>query len=72
MTKVSEKELEIDNKQFFPNELDFPKRPPWSFDMSKEKVEAKEQKYFTVKIMVYELQLIIHLALYYFRNILVI
>lgn len=25
-----------------------PKRPPWNFNMSKEQLELREQKYFTV------------------------
>lgn len=45
---VSENDLEINADDYFPKELDFPKRPPWSFDMDTASLEAKEQKYFTV------------------------
>lgn len=34
---------------FFPPEVDMPKRPPWDFSMSKEVLEMREQKYFTVR-----------------------
>lgn len=43
---VEEKGLEIDGSQFFETNLDFPKRPPWDFDLSKEKLEQQENKYF--------------------------
>jgi hypothetical protein len=43
--------LEIAVEDFFVKELDFPKRPPWNFDMSLEQLEAREHKYFTVSIM---------------------
>jgi hypothetical protein len=43
--------LEIAIEDFFVKELDFPKRPPWNFDMSLEKLEAREHKYFTVNTM---------------------
>ncbi|XP_067002632.2 guanine nucleotide-binding protein-like 1 [Anabrus simplex] len=43
---VPEESLEIDIDQYFPPELDFPKRPPWNFDMSREEFEAREQRYF--------------------------
>lgn len=45
---VPEEQLEINIDDYFPKELDFPKRPPWSFDMDRATLEAKEQKYFTV------------------------
>lgn len=45
---VAEEELEINGDDYFPKELDFPKRPPWSFDMNRESLEAREQRYFTV------------------------
>ncbi|XP_076663867.1 nucleostemin 4 [Andrena cerasifolii] len=32
---------------YFPPEIDIPKRPPWDFNMSKEQLELREQKYFT-------------------------
>jgi hypothetical protein len=43
--------LEIAVEDFFLKELDFPKRPPWNFNMSLEQLEAKEHKYFTVSAM---------------------
>lgn len=43
-----EKDLEINGDEFFENALDFPKRPPWDFSLSKEILEAQEQRYFTV------------------------
>ncbi|XP_008204925.1 guanine nucleotide-binding protein-like 1 isoform X1 [Nasonia vitripennis] len=32
---------------YFPTGLDMPKRPAWDFSMSKEELEAREQRYFT-------------------------
>jgi hypothetical protein len=32
-------------------ELDFPKRPPWKYDMSVKQLEDREHRYFTVRIM---------------------
>ncbi|CAL7945463.1 unnamed protein product [Xylocopa violacea] len=32
---------------YFPPEIDMPKRPPWDFDMTKEQLELREQRYFT-------------------------
>lgn len=43
-----EKELEINSDNFFEKFLDFPKRPPWDFSLEKDKLEAQEQRYFTV------------------------
>lgn len=43
-----EKDLEINSDNFFEKMLDFPKRPPWDFNLGKEKLEAQEQRYFTV------------------------
>lgn len=47
---VNEEKLEIDIEFFFPSELKFPVRPPWDFSMSKEQLDAKENKYFSVCI----------------------
>ena len=33
---------------YFPPEIDMPKRPSWDFSMTKEQLEAREQKYFRV------------------------
>ncbi|KAK9702330.1 50S ribosome-binding GTPase [Popillia japonica] len=43
---VTEKELEVVGENYFLKELDFPKRPQWSFNMSRDQLEQKEQKYF--------------------------
>ncbi|XP_014216237.1 guanine nucleotide-binding protein-like 1 [Copidosoma floridanum] len=31
---------------YFPLEIDMPKRPPWDFSMTKEQLEVREQRYF--------------------------
>lgn len=31
---------------YFPPEIDLPKRPPWDFNMSKDQLDIREQKYF--------------------------
>lgn len=43
-----EKDLEVNSSQFFDESLSFPKRPPWDFDLGKEKLEAQEERYFIV------------------------
>lgn len=50
---VSEKDLEIDSNDYFPKDLSFPRRPPWSYDLTPEQLEAKETKYFNVYIQIY-------------------
>jgi hypothetical protein len=45
---VSEESLEINIDDFFLPELDFPKRPPWDYAISKEELDARENRYFTV------------------------
>lgn len=47
---VPEEQLEINGDDYFPKELDFPKRPPWSFNMDRDTLEAKEQRYFSVNV----------------------
>ncbi|KAF5280525.1 hypothetical protein FQR65_LT00276 [Abscondita terminalis] len=42
-----EEDLEVDADGYYLSELDFPKRPPWSFKDSVEKLNAKENEYFT-------------------------
>ncbi|KAK2583764.1 hypothetical protein KPH14_009674 [Odynerus spinipes] len=32
---------------YYPPEVDIPKRPPWDFTMTKEQLELREQRYFT-------------------------
>lgn len=44
---LSLKDQEVTNN-YFPPEIDMPKRPPWCFNMSKEQLELREQKYFRV------------------------
>lgn len=46
--RLNEETLEIDiHHIFFPgSELDIPKRPKWSFSMSKQEIDAQENKYF--------------------------
>lgn len=57
LSKVSEKDLEINGDDYFLKELDFPKRPPWSFEMSIEQLETREQKYFMVILHITRLKL---------------
>lgn len=48
LKSVAETELEVINyDDLFPKELDFPKRPTWSYNYSKEALEARETQYFT-------------------------
>lgn len=48
INEVSEDTLEIDvDSVFLPgSELDIPKRPKWQYNMSKEQLDARENKYF--------------------------
>ncbi|XP_044758099.1 guanine nucleotide-binding protein-like 1 [Coccinella septempunctata] len=46
LVPVTEKELEIDARDYFPEEFDFPKRPEWSYELTKEELESNERKYF--------------------------
>jgi hypothetical protein len=48
LVPVPETALEINLDDYFEAALDFPKRPPWNFDMSREELEAREHRYFTV------------------------
>lgn len=48
LAKVLEEDLEIDFKNYFPPEMNFPRRPAWNFNMSREELSAKENRYFTV------------------------
>ncbi|CAH0547268.1 unnamed protein product [Brassicogethes aeneus] len=38
--------LEINGDDYFVNDLDFPRRPAWSFKLSKHDLESQENKYF--------------------------
>nr|CAD7586921.1 unnamed protein product [Timema genevievae] len=44
---VPESELEVAIEDYFLPELDFPKRPPWSVDMTRAQLESREHQYFT-------------------------
>nr|CAD7454161.1 unnamed protein product [Timema tahoe] len=44
---VPESELEVAIEDYFLPELDFPKRPPWSVDMTRAQLESREHRYFT-------------------------
>nr|CAD7427509.1 unnamed protein product [Timema monikensis] len=44
---VPESELEVAIEDYFLPELDFPKRPPWSIDMTRAQLESREHRYFT-------------------------
>ncbi|KAK7595468.1 hypothetical protein V9T40_013293 [Parthenolecanium corni] len=46
ISPVPEDQLEIDVDEFFLPELDFPQRPPWSYEMGKEQLELRESNYF--------------------------
>ncbi|KAJ8951266.1 hypothetical protein NQ318_008169 [Aromia moschata] len=41
----SESDLEIDGNDYYDKSLDFPKRPPWNFQINKDELEAQENKY---------------------------
>ncbi|XP_063372101.1 guanine nucleotide-binding protein-like 1 [Cydia amplana] len=47
LNPVPETELEVDPHVFFPEDLAFPKRPPWDFSMTPAQLDAQEHKYFT-------------------------
>lgn len=50
LNMCKEVDLEIKLEDYFPSGMDFPKRPPWDFSMSKEELDAHENRYFTVSI----------------------
>lgn len=50
ITPVSEQEMEIDIDDYFLPELDFPKRPLWDYEMSKEELDMRENRYFRVSL----------------------
>lgn len=55
---------------YFPSQVDMPKRPPWDFSMSKEEVEQREQKYFHVsaKLLKPSKLFELHYQIIYFYN----
>ncbi|GLV45889.1 Phosphofructokinase [Carabus blaptoides fortunei] len=44
---IDEKGLEISGDEYFTKDVDFPKRPDWSYNMNRQELEAREQRYFT-------------------------
>lgn len=44
----TEKDLEVTADDFFDSKLNFPKRPPWNFDLNKDELDARENRYFIV------------------------
>lgn len=48
---VADTDMEIKFEYYFPPELDFPKRPPWNIKMSKDELNAREHRYFTVRLL---------------------
>nr|CAG8585175.1 15230_t:CDS:2 [Entrophospora candida] len=38
--------LEVSKEESYTTIIDFPKRPPWNYDMTKEELESKEKHYF--------------------------
>lgn len=44
---VSLRDQEISDN-YFPPGIDMPRRPPWDFNMTKEQLDIREQRYFTV------------------------
>lgn len=44
---VSLKDQEISDN-YFPPGFDIPKRPPWDFNMTREQLDIREHRYFTV------------------------
>ncbi|BET02678.1 Mmr1 hsr1 GTP Hypothetical protein protein [Nesidiocoris tenuis] len=47
LVPVPETNLEISSDHYFPADLKFPIRPPWDSNMTKEILDAKENRYFT-------------------------
>lgn len=48
---ASEKDFEISVEEHFPPQVDFPRRPTWSYDESRVTLDAKENRYFNVRIV---------------------
>lgn len=46
---VGEQDWEIDIDEYFLPELDFPKRPPWNYELTKEQLDSREQNYLKVR-----------------------
>lgn len=49
VTPVSEEEMEIDIDDYFLPELDFPKRPVWDHETTKQELDMQENRYFRVR-----------------------
>lgn len=50
LEETTEKDLEINVDDYFTQNLDFPRRPPWSFKMTTAQLEMQENKYFSVSV----------------------
>ena len=50
-----QKDLEVDADEVYRpgSVLDMPMRPPWKYGISKEKLEANEDKYFQVCVWIF-------------------
>lgn len=46
---ISLRDQEISDN-YFPPEIDMPKRPPWDFNITKDQLEMREQRYFRVSV----------------------
>ncbi|XP_048479993.1 guanine nucleotide-binding protein-like 1 [Plutella xylostella] len=46
LNPVSEEQLEVDPRAYFPKEVSFPKRPPWNHNMTPAQLDAQEHRYF--------------------------
>lgn len=55
---LSLKDQEISD-DYYPPGIDMPKRPPWDFKMTKEQLEMEEQRYLTVCICTFMIDIIL-------------
>lgn len=60
---ASLKDQEISDN-YFPPGIDMPKRPPWDFSMTKEQLESREHRYFSVCICDFALNKFKHVNLH--------
>jgi hypothetical protein len=51
IVRLEETCLEITSDKYFPSGLTFPRRPPWNFDMSRLELDSRENRYFTVNLL---------------------
>lgn len=45
---VPENYLEISEDDYFDKNIDFPKRPEWSYDLTRDELNIRENRYFAV------------------------